>query len=96
MDLTNDGAKVPHDDDKRHDHNDRHPKLVEVELNGAPTRIPAGEYTGNTLKEALGVPPDHQLDQVTKGKFDEVKNDEKIRIKGGEKFVSHCGQGQSS
>jgi hypothetical protein len=72
------------------------PKLVEVELNGIPKRIAGGEYTGRTLKLALGVPIEHELDEVIKGEFKEIPNDKHVHIKGGEKFVSHCGQGQSS
>lgn len=71
-------------------------RIVVVELNGDPRRIPAGHYTGRELKQALDVPIEHELDQVVDGKFDPVGNDEKVRIKGGEKFVAHCGQGQSS
>lgn len=71
-------------------------KLVEVELNGAVKRIAGGEYTGRTLKLALGVPIEHELDEVIRGEFKEIANDQKVHIKGGEKFVSHCGQGQSS
>lgn len=71
-------------------------KLVEVELNGTPKRIAGGEYTGRTLKLALGVPVEHELDEVIKGEFKEIANDKKVQIHGGEKFVSHCGQGQSS
>ncbi len=74
--------------------NDR--RIVVVELNGESRRIEAGEYKGRELKRALKVPVEHELDQVVDGKFDPVENDEKIRIKGGEKFVAHCGQGQSS
>ena len=59
-------------DEKKHDHGNPPVKLVEVELNEPPPkRIPAGNYTGKTLKIALGVPVDHQLDQVIRGKFDE-------------------------
>jgi hypothetical protein len=93
---TSKGRGAEPQDDKKHDH-DNHQKLVAVHLNEPPPKhIPAGEYTGRTLKLALGVPVEHKLEQVVHGKFDEVGNDEKIRIKGGEKFVSHCGQGQSS
>lgn len=92
-----DRGNDPHHDDKKHGHDEHHTRFVEVELNEPPPKlIAAGDYTGKTLKIALGVPVDHQLDQVIRGKFDEVKNDEPIKIKGGEKFVSHCGQGQSS
>lgn len=70
--------------------------LVVVDLNGAPRKIKGGEYTGRTLKLALGVPAEHELDLVAHGEFRPIANDDKIKIKGGEKFVSHCGQGQSS
>lgn len=72
------------------------PHLVEVELNGSPKRIAGGEYTGRTLKLALGVPVEHELDEVVRGEFKEIPNDKPVHVKGGEKFVSHCGQGQSS
>ena len=71
-------------------------KLVEVELNGTPKRIAGGEYTGRTLKLALGVPVEYELDEVIHGEFKEIPNDKKVHVHGGEKFVSHCGQGQSS
>jgi len=71
-------------------------KLVEVELNGTPRRIAGGEYTGRTLKLALGVPIEHELDEVVRGEFKEIPNDKRVHVHGGEKFVSHCGQGQSS
>jgi hypothetical protein len=70
--------------------------LVEVELNGLPRKIARGEYTGRTLKLALGVPVEHELDEVIKGEFRPIHNEDKVHIKGGEKFVSHCGQGRSS
>lgn len=75
-----------------HDPND----TVEVELNGAPRRIRSGEYRGSALKAALGVAPDHELELVVDGEFRTVHNDDEIRVHGGEKFVSHCGQGSSS
>jgi hypothetical protein len=71
-------------------------KLVEVELNGVPKHIAGGEYTGRTLKLALGVPIEHELDEVVHGEFKEIPNQKDVRVHGGEKFVSHCGQGQSS
>jgi hypothetical protein len=71
-------------------------KLVEVELNGSTQRIERGHYTGRELKLALNVPVEHELDEVIKGEFRPIPNDKKVDIRGGEKFVSHCGQGQSS
>ena len=71
-------------------------KLVEVELNGTVKCIAGGEYTGRTLKLALGVPVEHELDEVIGGEFKEIANDQRVHVMGGEKFVSHCGQGRSS
>jgi hypothetical protein len=79
-----------------HEIHDKAGELVEVELNGTPRRIARGEYTGRTLKVALGVPVEHELDGVIRGEFKEIPNDKKVEVHGGEKFVSHCGQGQSS
>ena len=81
-------AEDTHQDDATHS--------VEVELNGTPHRIRGGEYRGRALKIALGVPVDHELERVVDGEFRPVHNDEELRIHGGEKFVSHCGQGSSS
>ena len=36
------------------------------------------------------------LDEVVHGEFKEIPNDKKVHVHDGEKFVSHCGQGQSS
>jgi hypothetical protein len=72
------------------------PKQIEVELNGSPKKIAGGEYTGRTLKVALGVPVEDELDRVVDHEFKEITNDQKVHVHAGEKFVSHRGQGQSS
>lgn len=75
-------------------HKDR--KTVTVELNGTLVHIKAGKYTGRSLKLALGVPAEHELEQVVDNEFQPISNETDIRVKGGEKFVSHVGQGQAS
>jgi hypothetical protein len=89
MESTREGAHAG-----QREGNEQH--LIEVELNGTPKRIRGGEYTGRTLKLALGVPVEHELDRVVNGEFRPIANDEKVHVHAGEKFVSHCGQGQSS
>jgi hypothetical protein len=74
----------------------REPKLIKVELNGAVKEIAGGEYTGRTLKLALGVPVEDELDRVVDHEFKEIRNDQTVHVHAGEKFVSHRGQGQSS
>jgi hypothetical protein len=77
-------------------HRDNSTHTVEVELNGTPRRIRGGEYRGRELKIALDVPVDHELERVVDGEFRPIHNDDELRVHGGEKFVSHCGQGSSS
>lgn len=77
-------------------HVDKPKHLVTVKLNSVAKEIRRGEYTGRTLKLALGVPVEHTLELVRKGEFKTIADGEDIKVKGGEEFVSHCGQGQSS
>jgi hypothetical protein len=79
---------------KTDDHLDH--EFVTVDLNGEKRRVRKGEYTGRSLKAVLMVPSDHELDEVVKGEFRLIEDDSKVHIKGGEVFVSHCGQGGSS
>jgi hypothetical protein len=74
----------------------RERELIEVELNGKPKHIAGGDYTGRALKLALGVPVEYELDEVIRGEFKEIRNDEELKLHRGEKFVSHPGQGKSS
>lgn len=71
-------------------------RTVVVQLNGAAKEIRAGHYKGSHLKRLLGVPLEHELDLVVNGEFRPVTNDDHIEVRGGEVFVSHCGQGASS
>lgn len=73
------------------------PVLVKVELNGEKVKILSGDYTTETLKEALGVAADWDLDIVDKqGSFRTLQPGEPIRIVAKLKFVSHVRQGGSS
>jgi hypothetical protein len=76
---------------------DTDPNLVTVTLNRETVKtIRRGEYTGEQLKDALGVPVDHELDLVVQGEFKPIGNADKYHVRGGEHFVSQVGQGQSS
>ena len=78
-------------------HEHPHPKLIAVTIDTHRKEIAAGEYTGATLKKALGVPTDYELDQVLSGEFIEITDETKIELeKGGEHFVSHVRRGGSS
>lgn len=90
-----DDVFTQHHTDRDHEGKDER-RRVKIELNGEERKIPAGKYTGQTLKVVLAVPVEHELDEVVKQEFRPIANDQEVRIEGGEKFVSHCGQGQSS
>ena len=71
-------------------HDQNHPKLIAVTIDTHRREIPAGKYTGATLKQALGVPADYELNQVLNGEFVEITNDAHVTLeKSGEHFVAH-------
>jgi len=73
------------------------PRLVTVELNGVKVKIRTGDYTTETLKEALAVAADLDLDWVDKaGSFHTLAPGETIHVVAKAKFVSHVRQGGSS
>lgn len=72
------------------------PKLVQVTIDGNHKTIQAGKYTVAELKRVLGVDPSRVLDEVIGGEFKELPDNGTVHIKGGEVFVSHVRQGQSS
>jgi hypothetical protein len=73
---------------------DRH--QVMIELNDTTKQIETGNYTGRSLRLALGVPLEYELEEVVLGEFKPIANEASIHIKGGEKFVSHVGHGRAS
>lgn len=74
-----------------------HPTLVTVELNGEKVQILSGDYTTETLKEALCVTADLDLDIVdAKGSFRTLEPGEHSHVVAKLKFVSHVRQGGSS
>jgi hypothetical protein len=73
------------------------PKMIAVTIDTRRKEIIAGEYTGSTLKQALDVPADYELDQVLSGEFVEIADTATVVLeKGGEHFVSHVRRGGSS
>lgn len=73
------------------------PRLVAIELNGERVKIPAGDYTTETLKKKLEVPTDWDLDIMAEdGSMRTLAPNEPIKIVKGLKFVSHVRQGGSS
>jgi predicted transcriptional regulator len=72
------------------------PKTVQVTIDGNHKPIQAGTYTLTELKRVLGVDLSRVLDEVVSGEFKELPDNATVHIKGGEIFISHVRQGQSS
>jgi hypothetical protein len=71
-------------------------RIVQVTVDSRPTEVQAGSYTVTAFKILISVAAGRVLDQVVGGEFRELSDNQTIRIKGGEVFVSHVRQGQSS
>jgi hypothetical protein len=71
--------------------------LVTIEVNQEPKRVRPGCWVVAALKAAVGVPPAKVLAEIKPdGTFDNLSDDARIDIKGGEKFISHARRGGSS
>ena len=71
-------------------------KLVTVTVDTKPHTVRKGRYLVGDFKRLVGVDPTYQLDEVVNGQFVELKDTEKMSIKGGEIFVSHVRGGAAS
>ena len=71
-------------------------KLVTVTVDTKPHTVRKGRYIVSDFKRLVGVDPTYQLDEVVNGQFVELKDTEKVAIKGKEVFVSHVRGGAAS
>lgn len=70
---------------------------VSVSINGTSKTIHRGSWKVSALKDALGVGGASNFEEVlADGSFKPLTDDQRITIKGGEKFVTHGGGGGSS
>jgi hypothetical protein len=80
-----------------HAGNDPQPgPVVTITVNDEPKSIHRGHQTVAAIKQAGGVPPADDLDQVIDGNLVPLKDDGAVTVKGGEVFVSHPKDGGSS
>jgi hypothetical protein len=77
-------------------HDEHHHKTVTVTVDGKQHRVPEGHYVVADFKKLVGVDPSKELDEVVRGEFKPLDDNQRIHIKGGEVFVSHARQGGSS
>ena len=71
-------------------------KLVTVTVDTKPHTVRKGRYVVSDFKRLVGVDPSYQLDEVVNAQFVELKDTEKVSIKGSEIFVSHVRGGAAS
>lgn len=71
-------------------------KLVTVTVDTMPHTVRKGRYIVTDFKRLVGVDLSYQLDEVLNGQFVELKDTEKVSIKGKEVFVSHVRGGAAS
>jgi len=71
-------------------------KLVTVTVDTKPHTVRKGRYIVTDFKRLVGVDPSYQLDEVVNGQFVELKDTEKVSIRGKEVFVSHVRGGAAS
>lgn len=71
-------------------------RFVVVKVDGVDHKVRPGRYIVKNFKRLVGVDPAFQLDQVVRGEFEELPDDSKLVIKGGEIFVSHVRGGGAS
>lgn len=73
-----------------------HGPFVHINVDDDQREIKRGHYEISALKHELGVPPDYEFDLVVNGVFEPLADDVKIKIAGGEVFISHVRRGGSS
>ena len=74
----------------------QHGHLVSVTIDGTKKDIQAKDYAVPALKTALGVPADKDLDEIINGVITPLPDNGRVKVKGGEQFVSHARTGGSS
>jgi len=73
-----------------------HGPFVTIEVDNVPVQIHRGHHTVAEIKTAGHVPLAYDLEQIVHGKLIPLPDDGSVTIKGGESFVGHPKDNQSS
>jgi Multiubiquitin len=69
---------------------------VTITVDNKPFTIHRGSHTVRELKQLAGVSAGYELEQIVDGTLIPLKDEQRIAIKGGERFVSHPPAGAAS
>jgi hypothetical protein len=69
---------------------------VTITIDNKTYTIHRGSATVNQLKQLAGIPAAYELEEIVDGKLVPLKDDQRVVIKGGERFVGHPRAGASS
>jgi hypothetical protein len=69
---------------------------VSITIDNKSYVIHRGDTTVIALKELAGIPAAYELEEIVDGKLVPLKDDQRVVIKGGERFVSHPRAGAAS
>lgn len=72
------------------------PRFVAVTVDNVEHHVRRGRYVVSQFKRLVRVEPTYQLEQVVNGEFKPLEDDQKVRIRGREAFVSHPRGGAAS
>eukprot|EP00746_Dinoflagellata_sp_MGD_P031752 gnl/MRDRNA2_/MRDRNA2_175549_c0_seq1.p1 gnl/MRDRNA2_/MRDRNA2_175549_c0~~gnl/MRDRNA2_/MRDRNA2_175549_c0_seq1.p1 ORF type:complete len:233 (+),score=8.74 gnl/MRDRNA2_/MRDRNA2_175549_c0_seq1:264-962(+) len=70
--------------------------IVKIKIGDKEYAVRPGKYSGAQIKEIGDVPKDYELEQIIQGKLVPIEDTQIVKIKGGEKFIGHPKDGQSS
>lgn len=69
---------------------------VPIVIDNKTFTIHRGSKTVAELKQLAGIQPAYELEEIVNGKLVPLADDQRVTIKGGERFVSHPRAGASS
>lgn len=69
---------------------------VTITIDNKNFTVHRGSKTVAELKQLAGIPPSYELEEIVDGKLVPLNDDQRVVIKGGERFVSHPRAGASS
>jgi hypothetical protein len=81
------------------DSTQEHPETgpeVTISIDNKTFKVHRGSTTVAELKAMAGIPAAYELEEIVGGKLVPLADDQRVTIKGGEKFVGHPRAGASS